>query len=245
MSDDVAVIDAAHAAAVERAFAVLVGGLAEPDEAASAPARFAAAVALAGRARGLALAACAPAGAAAPAPIVIRFVTCGDPASAIIRRGELGFWASHVEALTPDGLLLGAHADGGVAKRPRNYDAGQWTRELYATVPATPAQQAAFWSALDGLIGHPYDMDAIKAMAIGELTGMASLADNAGAAEICSAAILIGLLASGHAKSAPATIRLTTPRDVAQIVSAYVALPAPHGPGVGAVEPFAFDPFAA
>ena len=88
-------------------------------------------------------------------------------------------------------------------------------------------------------------MDAIKAMAIGELTGMASLADNAGAAEICSAAILIGLLASGHAKSAPATIRLTTPRDVAQIVSAYVALPAPHGPGVGAVEPFAFDPFAA
>jgi len=39
MSDDVAVIDAAHAAAVERAFAVLVGGLAEPDEAASAPLR--------------------------------------------------------------------------------------------------------------------------------------------------------------------------------------------------------------
>jgi hypothetical protein len=247
MNDLAATIEAARAASIQNAFGVLVSGLADANEAAGAPARFAKAVGLADRARELALAAYGLANAAAPTsadrPIVIRLVTCGDPVSAIIRRGETGFWASHVEALTPDGFLLGAHADGGVAKRPRDYDAGQWTLELYVTVPATPAQQAAFWAALEALIGHPYDMDAIKAMEAGVLTGMAKIADNAGATEICSAAIKIAFLASGHAKSAPASIRLTTPRDIAELVSAYVALDAPHRPGVAACEPFDFDPF--
>ena len=177
-------------------------------------------------------------------PIVLRFVTSSAWVSGVIRRGELGFWASHVECLTPDGMLLGAHEDGFV-RRPRNYDAGQWSRELYVTLPATPEQQAAFWAAVDALAGVPYDMEAIRAMAVGELTGVATLADNARASLICSAAMMVGLLASGHAKSAPASIRLTTPRDVLTVCAAHAAIGTPRKPGELARVESAFDPFAA
>lgn len=178
-------------------------------------------------------------------PIVIRFVTCSDPISAIIRRGELGFWASHVEALTPDGFLLGAHADGGVARRPRDYDVGQWTLELLVAVPASADQQAAFWAFLAAQLGKPYDANAIKALAAGELSGMATLADNAGAAWICSALIAGALKAAGLVLATPSTLRLTTPRDVLQMLAARVALDAPRRPkSIGSLAR-AFDPFAA
>lgn len=55
--------------------------------------------------------------------IVLRFVTGNSFVSAAIQRAEYGFWASHVEALMPDGTLLGAHIDGGVQARPRGYRA--------------------------------------------------------------------------------------------------------------------------
>ena len=45
--------------------------------------------------------------------ITLRFVTGDDLISRAIRAAEYGFWASHTEALMPDGTLLGAHADGG------------------------------------------------------------------------------------------------------------------------------------
>jgi hypothetical protein len=251
MSDLATTLDAAHAASIQSAFAVLVAGLADPAVAPGAPARFADAMKLADQARAIARAACGVEATAAPAPtpaaqpIVIRFVTCGDPVSAIIRRGELGFWASHVEALTPDGFLLGAHADGGVAKRPRDYDAGQWTLELYLAVPATPAQQAAFWAFLAGELGKPYDMAAIEAMASGALSGQATLADNGGAAWICSALIVAALIAAGLVASAPASVRLTAPRDVMYALAGRLAIDAPRAPK--AIRPMAaeFDPFAA
>ena len=56
--------------------------------------------------------------------ITIRFVTCRDIVSAGIRGFEYGFWASHTEALMPDGTLLGAHWQGGVLARPHDYDKG-------------------------------------------------------------------------------------------------------------------------
>jgi len=70
--------------------------------------------------------------------IVLRFVTGNSFVSAAIQRAEYGFWASHVEALMPDGTLLGAHIDGGVQARPRDYDKGQFTRELFVNIDAAP-----------------------------------------------------------------------------------------------------------
>src|ERR1700722_3247388 len=96
--------------------------------------------------------------------IIIRAVTDNDPISHIIRGGELGFWASHVETITPDGYLLGAHYDGGVAKRARDYDKDIWLEETFITIPTSTYQARAFYDFANSKIGLPYDMEAIKAL---------------------------------------------------------------------------------
>src|SRR5262245_47569397 len=68
--------------------------------------------------------------------ITLRFCDGNSFVTAAIQRAEYGFWASHVEALTPDGTLLGAHIDGGVQARSRDYDKGQFTRELFIKIDA-------------------------------------------------------------------------------------------------------------
>ena len=98
--------------------------------------------------------------------IQIRFVTCGDAVSDGIRAFEYGFWATHVEALMPEGVLLGAHAAGGVQARPRDYDKSEFTRELYISIPATAAQMEAFHSFLRAQVGKPYDFLAIAGIAL-------------------------------------------------------------------------------
>ena len=147
------------------------------------------------------------------ASVTLRFVTDGDIVSAAIRGGEMGFWASHVEALTPDDKLLGAHYDGGVQARARSYDAGQWKQELFVTLPATDAQAAAFYAFLMSQVGKPYDMTAIGEMALGVVTGEApNWAQSP--SWICSALQTAALLTAGLMKAAPASVRLATPRDV-------------------------------
>lgn len=146
-------------------------------------------------------------------PVTLRFVTGPGLVWSIIRRSEMGLWAGHVEALMPDGTLLGAHQDGGVQARPRYYDKGQWTQEAFVTLPATAKQQTAFEAFLRLQIGKPYDMGAVEEMAIGELTGEAPSWPES-PAWICSALVMAALLTAGLIKAAPATVRLATPRDV-------------------------------
>ena len=94
------------------------------------------------------------------AVIKLRFVTGNELVSAAIRAHE-NFWASHVEAVMPDGTLLGAHADGGVLARPSDYDAGQWTKQLILELPVEQQTADAFHAYLISRIGRPYDMAAI------------------------------------------------------------------------------------
>jgi hypothetical protein len=143
----------------------------------------------------------------------LRFVDTNDSlVSRVIRGAELGFAYSHVEAVTPDGQYLGALSDGGVQSRPSTYDT-TWTRQLFVDVPATDQQSAAFFGFLHSKIGLPYDFAAIAEMADGVLTGEAP--DwTAANAYICSALQTAALLTAGLIKSAPATVRLATPRDV-------------------------------
>jgi hypothetical protein len=95
--------------------------------------------------------------------IIVRAVTCDDAISAGIRFAEYGYWASHIETLTPEGKLLGAHFDGGVQARERNYDAGKFTRERYLNLPADDAMTAAFYAWCKLQEGKPYDATAIAA----------------------------------------------------------------------------------
>lgn len=166
--------------------------------------------------------------------------------SSAIRRGEDGFWASHVEALTPDGFLLGAHQEDGVQKRPKDYDKGTWALELYIEIPATETQTQRFYDFLHSQIGKPYDMHAILAIAQGALTGMATLSVGTEQPSwICSALIVAGLLVAGVIKSAPSTVRLTDPRDVVQMAAVLTPIGSPSKPPPPVVveAKIDFDPF--
>lgn len=141
----------------------------------------------------------------------------------IISAGEMGFWADHVECVLPDGTLLGAHESGGVLPRPAGYDKGQWDQELRVSVFVTDEQAAAFYAFLEAQIGKAYDLDAIKEMVIGTFTGTApdwKLLDR----WICSALQTAATITIGLFKSAPATVRLTTPRDFLYMLGALVAI---------------------
>jgi uncharacterized protein YycO len=76
---------------------------------------------------------------------------------------------SHVDAVLPDGRLLGARDDAvggqppGVRIRPPNYV--KWSRRVGMTVPASPEQVTAWHSFLIDQLGKPYDSAAIWAFA--------------------------------------------------------------------------------
>lgn len=86
--------------------------------------------------------------------IRLRFVTSDRTViSLAIQFAQYGFWASHVEAVMPEGTLLGAHAEGGVMNRPCDYDAGQWTRQEFVDFPATADQTDGFHCFMRAEIG--------------------------------------------------------------------------------------------
>ena len=165
--------------------------------------------------------------------ITLRFVSSNDLTSRIIRGAEMGFLYQHVEALMPDGSLLGAHIDGGVQSRDRNYDAGQYVQDLIVAIPCSDEQQEAFEAFLKAQIGKPYDLSALMEMADGFITGEAPNWEHS-AEWICSALITGAALQStvsgnpGIFRGAPATVRLATPRDVLCMVAALVPLPSPN-----------------
>jgi len=167
--------------------------------------------------------------------ITLRFVTSdwqdgivAELISKTIRGGEMGFWASHVEALMADETLLGARA-GGIAAVPRDYDKGKWSKELYVDVPCSDEQAATFEAFLRSKVGLPYDLKAIGEMAIGFLTGEAPDWPNA-PSFICSALQTAALLTAGIIKGAPATVRLATPRDVLVACAALTTIGDPQSP---------------
>jgi hypothetical protein len=94
--------------------------------------------------------------------IALQFTTEADPVSALIRAFSHGAF-SHVDAVLPDGNLLGARADGGVQARPPGY--APFTRLLRVALSATDDQAAAFHHFLDAQRGRPYDLRAIAAFA--------------------------------------------------------------------------------
>ena len=163
--------------------------------------------------------------------VILRFVTCHDLVSSAIRGGEMGFWASHVEALMPDNTLLGAHYVGGVQSRPRDYDQGQWTKDLYVTIPCTDKEALRFESFLRSQIGKPYDTVAIGEMALGALTGEAPDWTQS-PAWICSALQTAALLSAGIIYAAPTTVRLATPRDVLCMCASLTVLDDPDNANV-------------
>jgi hypothetical protein len=152
--------------------------------------------------------------------ITLRFVTGDSMVSAAIRHAEYGFWASHVEALMPDGTLLGAHIDGGVMARPRDYDKGQFTRERFVDIDAAPDVCDRFQAFLRSQLGKPYDTTAILAF-------VAARDWQEKDSWFCSELQAAALVACGWFASPLATeFNHITPRDLLLIVSGRVAIAA-------------------
>lgn len=155
-------------------------------------------------------------------PIEIRFVrSLGLPSEAIVdlEKTALPFTPSHVEAVTPDGFYLGAHFLGGTQKRPKNYDAGKFSHELFLSLGATDVQSRAFYAFLNGHIGEPYDWRAILGFILPEHE---HTLDHA----ICSALISLALRSCGWFQwplAAPA--HLVDPRDLLLLISGRMLVP--------------------
>jgi hypothetical protein len=151
--------------------------------------------------------------------INLRFVTCSDAVSAGIRFGEYGFWASHVEAVMPDGSLLGAHYDGGVQSRLKGYDAATIQREEIVSLPCADAVEQKFLDFLCGQIGKPYDLEAI--------VGLVAQRDwRSPDSWFCSELQAAALEESGYMLPLAADVAKITPRDLLLIVSARIPLAA-------------------
>jgi hypothetical protein len=94
--------------------------------------------------------------------IVLQFVASDDPESEAIRWFSRG-WCSHVDAVLPDGSLLGARLDG-VKIRPPDYAA--FSQRETVCLTATPEQEEAFYAFLHAQVGKGYDRLAIVAFAV-------------------------------------------------------------------------------
>jgi hypothetical protein len=98
--------------------------------------------------------------------IQLQFVAENDPLSKLIQWFSAGEF-SHVDAVLPDGLLLGARSDcvGGIAPgvypRPLHYL--EFSKRARIIVQATDRQTQDFYTFLYGQIGKPYDKTSILA----------------------------------------------------------------------------------
>jgi hypothetical protein len=155
-------------------------------------------------------------------PIIVRFVRSIGIASDLIvalEKTAMPFTASHVEAVTPDGFYLGAHFEGGVRKRPKDYDAGQFSNELFLTLAATDDQAAKFYTFLDGHVGEPYDWKAIIGFVIPEHEHTLNHA-------ICSALITLALRdCEWFAWPLATPAHLIDPRDLLLLISGRMLVP--------------------
>jgi len=73
---------------------------------------------------------------------------------------------SHVDFVTPEGTLIGAHITGGVQERPADYE--KFGLRIQVIVPVTDWQQTAALEYARSKIGTKYDAEDILGIAIGD-----------------------------------------------------------------------------
>ena len=154
--------------------------------------------------------------------MIIRFVEGTALVSKLIivqEKTAMPFTPSHVEAVTPDGFYLGAHFDGGVLKRPKDYDKGQFSNELILSLEATPEQDKIFYNFLEGHVNEPYDWKAIIGFVLPEHEHLINHV-------ICSALIELALrTCSWFAYPLAAPAHLVDPRDLLLVISGRMRVP--------------------
>ena len=125
---------------------------------------------------------------------------------------------SHVDAVMPDGTLLGARQDGGVKIRPAGYET--FSRMIRVTLPCSDIQETEFYSFLTSQLGKPYDETAILAFAANR-----NWQDED--SWFCSELQTAALVAAGWFPAIPcAPFNKIDPADLLLVLSAFVEVPA-------------------
>lgn len=150
--------------------------------------------------------------------IRLRFVTGSDPTSRLIAAWQKDGWATHVEAVLANGSLLGAHREGGVAIRPKGYDAATMTRELPVDLVTLDSMTEEFYDFLHDQVGKPYDMTAIEGLVLGRDWREPD-------SWICSELIAAALEACGYFPRLSSSVNHITPRDLELILSGKQTIP--------------------
>lgn len=158
--------------------------------------------------------------------IRIRFVTGNDWLSNAIRFGERDGWATHAEAVMPDGSLLGAHLAGGVQIRPAGYDKATMTREAIIELWLAPnnvfavedAMTRTAWDFLNAQVGKPYDTTAIAGLALDRDWRETD-------SWFCSELMTAALEACGYLPRLAAADNHISPRDLLLVLSGRIAIP--------------------
>jgi hypothetical protein len=159
--------------------------------------------------------------------IVIRFVAERGPLAWLIRYQAgiaMPFTPNHVESVSPDGQwYYGEHIKGGLAKRPKGYDAKTVLAEFFIEIPCTADQRKAYYAYLESKLGMSYDWRSLVSFAIPSwnLHGRGEL--------ICSA---ITASAMRKGKILPYILTVPfhhiTPRDILLMCSVLVNVPHPE-----------------
>lgn len=165
--------------------------------------------------------------------IRIRFVTEGDPLSAMIRTQAgiaMPFTPSHTEALSQDGkFYIGQHLDGGMLARPVGYnDAKLMTlpdgskSSRIVELPCSPEQEASFYGYVTSKIGMAYDWKSIFSFMAPDINL------HTPGTLICSAIMTAALRAAPAPYFQwPLTIPFhhISPRDLLLVLSSHVEIP--------------------
>jgi hypothetical protein len=156
--------------------------------------------------------------------IRLRFVTGNSWVSNAIRAGERDGWCTHVEAVMPDGTLLGAHLVGGVQARLVGYDKAEMTRELFVELHAADATiyapdiENVFYIFLRTQLGKPYDTEAVLGLGVGRNWRNAD-------SWFCSELIAAALETCGYLPRLSAADNHISPRDLLLVLSGRVSIP--------------------
>lgn len=155
-------------------------------------------------------------------PIILRFRQGSDfnsKAIVALEKTAMPFTPSHAEAVTPDGLWLGALFKDGVQERPAGYDKATTAHELFLTLPATDDQSAQFYAFLRSHVGEPYDWKAIAGFLIPH-------SEHTVNHTICSALITNGLrVCKWYKWPLAAPFHLIDPRDLLLMISTVLEVP--------------------
>jgi len=161
-----------------------------------------------------------------PTQVTLQFVQSDDLTGRLIEWFGGGPRYSHVDIVTPTGMLLGARSDAvggqppGVRVRPANY-LSPTDRTLRISVPATSKQAAAFYDFLNAQVGKPYDKIGI----LGFLIGRAWRDTDAW---FCSEMAAAALEAAGLVQPLAAPANKITPGGLVLVLSAIVPVTIPN-----------------